>query len=735
MMNNNKILTVSYGTFSCTLEGFEDSFDTMKAIAEYFRDLAADDRYFGAEPPQPDAEMLAKIAEREVARRVEAREHEGRIMLKAHSDAPAAIPATVAAPAVAEAAFNDAASDMEKASPAKTEASDVDGSDDHTMTEAEELADNPASDQVPTSGDDQEIVASGTAEEPSEAAEAEKAVEEDAEAIEPYSVETEVGVEEEIVAESKDVDAAADTLVAAAETDDENTVEDTLVAAPVADDIDETAASFFAQGTGDDADSYETEEPLSATVFTDSTSQEDAFERAEDLATEEVETSEPTVQTDSFAEKLARIRAVVSRQDTEESVAEYDEDAEAKATVGPLEELDAAFGDAQQDEPVNEVIAEAAQDISSAFDQDDDAEEMSVLAETEADDLDEILKRIEESSDEDEFDLSAATDEEDEDADEQTDNLFETPDVAGAETDEDEVRGRVLKVNRSDLESALASGDLEEYEDEKPSEEASADSDEEPEPESDIAAQDAAHATHKDTPEKTHQSLPKIDEEAGEDLSRLMAEADQHMQEPESKTRRSAFAHLRAAVAARFADHSIVKNDGDAEADAYRSDLAEVVKPRRPTVPSQRSERPISAQAQPLKLVAEQRINADEDTQESAKGGPVSPRRVAASMEDDLVLTDDTGFAVYAEERGAESLPQLLEAAAAYLSYVEGHDQFSRPQLMSRVRQAKYGEFSREDGLRSFGQLLRNGKIQKIKGGRFTASEAINFKPDHRAAG
>jgi len=129
----------------------------------------------------------------------------------------------------------------------------------------------------------------------------------------------------------------------------------------------------------------------------------------------------------------------------------------------------------------------------------------------------------------------------------------------------------------------------------------------------------------------------------------------------------------------------------------------------------------------------------------------VRPRRIAAGLaavqrealiddeddEDDVqppaadtgaIYSETRSFAEFAEALGAEALPDLLEAAAAYAACIEGRPHVSRPQLMRQVQGVLPDNgSSREDSLRGFGTLLRNGRIVKVRRGQYAISAESNL--------
>lgn len=537
MVQNNKVLTVSYGTFSCTLEGFDDSFETMKAIAEYFRDLSADDRYFGSEPPQPDAEMLTRIAQRDAAKHVEASQSDSGLLLRATQQAARSAPA-----AVATAAQPD---------PAPSTTPPAQGAESFFAdAEPVESAPAPAADSI--------------------AAKLQRI-----RAVVSHSEENSVVY-----------------------TEDEETGLGDQPAAPK-----DAVAAAFEAGSLDASDLTESDKPETEVGATAPT-----FEAEEIDDTPAV--AEPVADAETTEEPEESVQPFSMPQDND-----YEDEEEAPTPSALFTDLEET---AETDEPGNILSEEAEEDQIDAVAESKDG---YLTAEDEANVLSEISK------------VEAAMD------------------------------------GRAPDETAL-----------------------------------------------------------DQDMSRLMDKADSQMDDPATSTQRETYSHLRTAVAATEAERGNQPRDEDSEESGYRGDLTSVVSPRRPEI-QVTSMRPQSDTSSPLKLVAEQRVDTNEQD-----AGPVTPRRVTSKSEDEA--NEEGGFAHFAQEQGAQSLPDLLEAAAAYLSFIEGQEQFSRPQLMNKIRSLKQDDFNREESLRSFGQLLRDGKIEKAGGGRFAASTQIGFRPDdERAAG
>jgi len=696
MVDSSKILTVSYGTFSCTLEGFDDSFGTMKAIAEYFRDLAADDRYFGAEPPAPDAHMLAKIAEREITRRVDARTEDGGIVLRAQERPAPAMPPQSAPPS-------------ERADPVKVAAAavapqvlDTDNSTSH-IDDAFEMAqsDATASDLAPVAGPEAEekqsspLVVSGQAASEMAAPDADPA-----DSMNHPDAES-------IAAKLQRIRAVVGNDQPATNTDfaeDQHAIQmpDIADEAPAIDIADDTeidmedlarldGAPIDFDGTYDDDDDADSDAPLAQTVAD---------------VTEAADTIDDTAQNVADDAASADISALMADDDPDLAATDGTEDIAMPAVDHADTAADAAPAADDDDASILESLSQQMADTTPADDAVADTDEKPVIRAQ--------VMRLRKA------DLAAPAAAADAIADTMGDaETGQDIDTPAVDTLDDIAEYDIKPTSGETSLSPAEEADLME-------ELAEVERDFAPAPEIEPEAEAEADPQPEAEPEATakpRNSLPETDDAT---MSHLLDQTDQQLNEPEGNRRRNAIAQLKAAVAATEAARQLGDNsDAKAEAeDAFRGDLNEAVRPSRPArVKPQtvRTERPRPA---PLKLVASQRI----DTTPAQSDATVAPRRVA-TLDADVDPSSASNFAEFAEDMGANNLADLLEAAAAYTAFVEGSEDFSRPQIMKKVQSSSDVAFSREDGLRSFGTLLREGRISKVRNGRFQVSDETRFRP------
>ena len=232
----------------------------------------------------------------------------------------------------------------------------------------------------------------------------------------------------------------------------------------------------------------------------------------------------------------------------------------------------------------------------------------------------------------------------------------------------------------------------------------------------DEAGDDEVAAVEPDAHPGLQRLLSATPEGEEEEFSRILSRADDQLADPEAARRRGVIAQLKAAVAATEAERAM--GDGDANPQtrqgAFRHDLSEAVRTQAPV-----AARPDQA---PLRLVASQRVDAPSDLDASLDDEE-------EDEEDTLPVRRPGSFRVFATELSAISLPDLLEAAAAWLCFVDERESVSRAQLLSLATEALDETPEREEGLRAFGTLLREGRIAAVAGGRYRVSESSRFHP------
>lgn len=655
MAQSNKILTVSYGTFSCTLEGFDNPFAAMQSIAEYFRDLAAEDRYFGAEPPQPDAQMLHQIAEREVRRRVETRVAESGVVLRQMDQTDAGQPAAPTEPAAPETEHppgSEAVAD--RLARIRAAAAKARAKRDRTYEE-DELVEDESLLTAFAKADDAEI-----------AEEARFSVDALADRIQPSSTAAE---QSSAHAPPEAAHPAAPSQIRAArqvgDAEDVVTVATGLTTAPAQK---AEADPPVAMGPGEKASQPEMSDPI----------QEPAQSRSE---VEEPVSEAPTGAPDDGS---AAMTAPDARSDA-------DTDEEANRPAGDSRDEDVELASLMAVVAAAETTSASRSRARDEVQSEGKPVENWIDVEVEEDDGTPRTIRMSRTA----FENALAS--------------GELEEIDGDQVEapvEDAILGILSQTSLSDADAAALAAELAEVEREAAASDTSADGDETLEVE-DIRADDA----------------PKAGDNGNRTVTRLLDETNAQMGEPEGYRRRTAIQHLRAAVWATKAaggprDRSPAE---DASLQKFRADLQKVVHPSRAEMAGEAAN-PLD----PLVLVSSQRVDTRVE--------PVRTVRHSTTPGDMVEPEGKETFLEFAAKLGARDLPDLLEAAAAYSKIVEGQEGAPRPVLIRRATEAApAGSATREEGLKSFGQLLRSGRIRKVEAGRFALADDAEIEKKARA--
>lgn len=730
MTSESKILTVSYGTFSCTLEGFDNPFDTMKAIAEYFRDLAAQDRHFGAEPPPPDAAMLHRLAEREVSR-LAASKLDDAARLKTAEEGPApriqinpvlrrAAPPVEPEPQQAEApepSLTDVIPDGVAAKLARIRRA-VNPS--VPLAEAPFRADPEVSAPVeapvaaPVEADVAEVAFAETTQNDTSDVAARLGALISSDPVPSAAVEA---AEEAVTFAADETDPwTSDTL-------DAETVEDEAARfADIEAEVEPTSALAADEDVlADDAPlPVELDDDL---VAAEPAAESDALSLADDLDDAALaEFPDHAVETDFTSEDVALLAQLDGTVFDEVSLAEALDETLPEDQPAALDMADAALQD-----PLPEAVTAETLTLDAAAD---------ALPEDLADDV--AFAPAPEVSD-------------------------DQPGKSGARTRR--VNSRVVRIHPSqDVRDASATRVLDQTEEAsevarlmQQADEVMADVENRRRHDALSRLKAAVVATEADRADIDYEA-PKADANLDpyrDDLAEAIqpTPAPEPQPEPEVKPTRRKSVSIRPATEPRpgtirpgmiSPPPLVLVSEQRIDRVGPAAMPAPAAAP--PSAPSAPGIGP--SDGQPMVALRTGRLSGAIGAGAAVASSGLPARNLvlekpsygtAAETEEDEDLAEDAkeineaGLASFAEMVGARSMAEMLEAAAAYATCVENRSQFTRPQLMRRMMASAGGKpVSREDGLRSFGTLLRTGRIEKVTRGHYSLAETSPYLAEAR---